>query len=421
MDFSNINFRPYKYKVDRLDLTIENYGEFKVEPRLVNSIKIEKDYDNYVFPYLELQIMIPNAVFRAMQKSNIECHAYLNIKGGYGSADYADGESDDNIVWKDYINQTLYMLSDSSSTDPLESTYDEIEKENGVYGENSVSDMCTTYILLYNEEYLFGARKTINAVLNNCDLMDAATFICQKCGLKKILASPAFNNKKYTQLILPPLTAVENLDYICNNYALHQCGTVIFFDWNRGYIIDKNSVCTAWTPNESKEIYITSYNMNSTRTSFVGGCAYTDGVSVINLRTGSINFSVPSVVNDQSIGTNIVMIDSKSGSINKRNSNAKISSASNGGTSTVLVTNSGEDTSKAVAQTLREASREASVNMEAVDLDMLLPNKEFNISMDDASLSQYMGKYRCTKFIALLTRDGDTMSNSVQATFKGYE
>ncbi len=419
MDFSSLDYRPYKYRVNKLTLNIGGFGSYDVDAQFVTSIRIEKDYDNYVFPYLEIGIQIPNNVFRAMHKNNIECRALFAMDGGFGSSDYGDANSDNNIAWENWFSQEFYVMSDDSTSDVTENINEASEKENGSYNSPSISDMCSTFISLYNESYLFNLRKTVDAPLNSIKVIDAEAYLLKKAGVSRVLCSPPFNNTKYTQLIIPPKTIIENLDYMANNYAMHQCGTVVFFDWDRGYLIDKNSKCTAWEPNECKTVYISSYNMGNVAESYKGGCYRDTASCVINIQAGSANFSTPSVVNDQTYGSNIVMIDSKSGNISSTQS--KATASKNGGTTSVYVSNSGENTSKAIAQTLREASKQATISFEGVDLEMLRPNKEFTMAMDSSELNQYAGNYRCAKYICIMASNGTLFTPNIQATFLGYD
>ena len=69
-----------KYKIDQFILYIEDYGEFEVESQYIGSVIIEKDYDNYKFPFFEVFLSVPNKVFRAMRKKNIQISAYVRMK-----------------------------------------------------------------------------------------------------------------------------------------------------------------------------------------------------------------------------------------------------------------------------------------------------------------------------------------------------
>ena len=61
-----------KYKIDKFTLTIEGYGDFDVKPIYISSIVMEKDYDDFSFPFFELTITIPNKIYRAMKKKNVK-------------------------------------------------------------------------------------------------------------------------------------------------------------------------------------------------------------------------------------------------------------------------------------------------------------------------------------------------------------
>lgn len=427
MDFTSIKFRPYKYKVEKMTLKIPGYGDYEVDPKYVTRIIIDKDYDNYIYPYFEVSMTVPNKVYRAANKENIDIRAYIHIVGGFSDIanieeDYSpDNEynEEDYIHWTDEIvNANMYCFTDESTVDLSESIDKEAEENDDTGGEMGITNNSVLTVSLYNEDYLFKLKETVNTVLNGVTTTEGMAYILNKVGVDHILCSPATNEQTYDELLLPPNSAAENLDYLANNYAMHECGTLVFFDFSRGYILNKDSECTAYETNESTTTYITSVTRNDQSVFAKSGSAFIDNCGVVNLTAGTYQFSTPSVVNDQKYGSNVVTVDSRTGEVNQLDSTA--TTGENGGSSQVYTVESGEDASVATAATLKQASMQGILNLSDTNFNFFYPNKEIVVTIDNTSLSKYNGSYRVSKMSAKLAACGGIMCSSVAITILGY-
>ena len=81
------------------------------------SITIEKDYDNYYFPFFQVEVGIPNYLFRAMKKDNLNIKAHIQFQGGK-FPDIVPNES--GVNFNDYINGTFLVFLEDMSPEPLE-------------------------------------------------------------------------------------------------------------------------------------------------------------------------------------------------------------------------------------------------------------------------------------------------------------
>ena len=99
MDFTSIKFRPYKYKIESFILTIPGLGDYNVDPKYITKVVIEKNYDRYIYPYFEVTMNVPNNVYRAAQKENIDIRAYIHMVGGF---------SDIAMIIDDYSPDEVY-------------------------------------------------------------------------------------------------------------------------------------------------------------------------------------------------------------------------------------------------------------------------------------------------------------------------
>ena len=427
MDFTSIKFRPYKYKIESFILTIPGLGDYNVDPKYITKVVIEKNYDRYIYPYFEVTMNVPNNVYRAAQKENIDIRAYIHMVGGFSDIamildDYSPDEvynEEDYINWTDeIINSKMYCFSDMSTVDVTEENDKKAEEETDASSEMSVSNNATLTVSLYNEDYLFKLKETVNTVLNGVTTTEAMAYILNKVGINKILCSPATNEQTYSELLLPPNSAAENMDYLANNYAMHECGTLVFFDFQRGYILNKDAICTAYETNEPKKTYITSVSREDESIFAKSGSSFIDNCGVVNLTAGSYQFSTPSVVNDQKYGSNIVSVDSRTGDVSQIESTA--STSENGGSTQVYTVESGEDSSVATASALKEASMQGNISMANTNFTFFNPNREIEIVMDNSNLNKYNGLYRVSSMSTTMVANAGVFSSSTSIVLLGY-
>ena len=422
MDLSSIDLRPCKYRLKSCIFKIEGRSDFELNPNYLSEIFIEKDFDNMAYPYFEITVTLPPSTYRDMRKKNSEIRCYVELQKAYTDLQLNAASSSENLSFDTILQDTFYVFLVDNTPD-LQSNFTEtyetaagIEKD-----EYGAGDYITTRMLLYNEEFFFRGRTIVNAVLQDATLLDGVIFSINKANLRNMLVSPPDNITKYNQLILPPLSATEQLMRLTADYAMYEVGATVFFDFDRGYVLDNYNACTVWEPNEIKQVYIISKEKSDDSTALNTG-SYEDPSRkfyVVNIEAGRASFSNGSLLADQAQGTNVISVDTQSGDVRNINSNAK--TAGLGNTSQIVVSNTGEDTSSALAYTLKNSSRIAKINLSNIDIEIFKPNKEYIFSFDTADFEEYMGSYHIMKFTADLQKDGDLFVCSATAEFKGYD
>lgn len=422
MDINSIDLRPCKYRLKSCIFKIQGRSDYQMDPNYVTEIYIAKDYDNMAYPYFELTITIPPSTYRDMRRKNSELRCYLELQHAYVANELNSGQSTDSLVFDTNIQDTFYVFLADNTPDMQASFTDSYESAAGLEHDNyGIGDAVTTRIILYNEEYLFRGRTIVNAVLQDATLLDAVCYTLNKSKLRNILVSPPDNVTEYEQLILPPISASEQLLRLTADYAMYEVGSTVFFDFDRGYILDNYNACTVWEQNEIKQVYILSKQATDGSSTMKTGC-YEDPSRkfyVVNIEAGRATFSNGSLIADQTSGTNIMTVDTKTGDLHQTNSNAK--TAELGNTAQILVSNTGEDTTNAMAYKLKNTSRIAKINLTNINIDIFKPNKEYIFSFDSADFEEYMGSYHITSFQADLQKDGDLFLCSATANFKGYD
>lgn len=422
MDIDSLNLRPCKYRVKQCIFKIQGRSNYELDPSYITEIYIDKDFDNLAYPYFELTLSLPPSTYRDMRRKNSELRCFLELQYAYTENTMNGEQSSSQLMFETILQDTFYIFLADNTPDMQSSftkTYeDSVNLQHDNFG---IGDMVTTRIILYNEEYLFRGRTIVNTVLQNATLLDGVTYTITKAKLRNVLISPPDNNTVYEQLILPPISASEQLLRLTSDYAMYTVGSSVFFDFDRIYILDNYNACTAWEPNEIRQVYILSKEVTDETTPMKTG-TYEDPSRkfyVLNVEAGRASFSSGSLIADQTSGTDVISVDTRTGQISSAESNAK--TANLGTTSQVLVSNTGEDTSMAMAYSLKNTSRIAKVNFSNINIDVFKPNKEFIFSFDSAEFEEYMGTYHLTSFMANLKREGDLFLCSASAEFKGYD
>lgn len=417
-------FKACVYRVNKFTLDVNGSSE-EVDPQYVSEIVIEKPYDTMFLPYFELTITIPNAVFRHMKEENIEVRAYIDLQKAYdeismnGEGQEDSSEDHSGLGWESAIEGNFYVFSDEASvaTNVKEiEEYEEKEADN----QSDLSNMTTTRVALYNEEFLFNAKNTVNGVLQDTTPIDAVIWICNQASLSNILCSPPTVEQTYEQIIIPPYSAVKAISWVTNNYNTNDCGTLVFFDTDRGYILNKNAKCTAWVGGDARRTIVESVNNESDSYGSCCGC-FKDGEEYhVNLEENAMHFSTPSVVATQTVGSNMMVVNSATG---------EKSTYETGATTTVMGENTkvysnadGTSNGDALAMSIKEASKQAECEFTAVDLDAFKPNMEISMSFTDAELSDKGGSYRVSEVKCVMSKNADILVPVVKVTLLGgYE
>lgn len=416
MDLKNINLYNYKYKIEKFLINAPTLSEpYEVKDSFIGNFEIEKNFDTHILPYFEFTINIPNGVMRSLLKANNNVNVNLIIKYvKYGNEKYRI--ENNSPRYTGFLNGVFKMFIDDQDPSLNEQHEKEYEKFIGL-NETTMDPQNSTMmkVVLYNEIYLNGTKAIVNDIVSNASLLDVITYVLGKSKMKNILISPPNNNKIPSQFIIEPMTVMEQLHYLSGEYALHKNGTLIFFDIDRGYIIDKSPKCTAYQLNEYKKTYLISMNKgNNSTNSAKTGCARFDKekCNICIVSSKSIQSTSNYDFNKQIHGNNLIYIDSSTG-------NTSVINTDGGNIDGIVYSKKGENGASALQNKLKESKKNVSIILENTDLNFFTPNKEFIISTDVVS-SNINGSYRISKLNALFKKDGKEYTSVLTCEFKGF-
>ena len=404
MNLENVKLSLTKYKFKSLQLTIGDKTKHEVPNELIFKMTIVEDYDAYYFPYFQLDIAVPNDIYRKMTKNNQKIKATFQLMKGKFT-DALAMPTDTSNSFKNALKGSFYVFMDEATPDLTESEQELVEQS-----ENSYGELTTIRLLLYRYDYYKKYDLVVNTCLEDVTLAEALTYLLTKCGIDDVLLSPPNNYDKYKQFILTPIPASEQIDRICNTYAIHKKGTLVFFGLDALYLIDKQPKCTAYRTNEYKITYIVM-SSQSQASKQAGGC-YADSSKKYNV----VNVMNLSVKNDneytsKTVGTDVVSVNS-SGKITKTSKKTSTKTK-------VVVQEDGNATTSALKQSIKESSRVLTVNFADIDFTMMTPNKQFVMTFDKSTYKKYNGKYRLSRITHVFTKEGSYFTVSTNGEFKG--
>ena len=418
-EVKDLDLKICKYKFKKFILYIGS-EEFEVESKFISELAIEKEFEGYIHPYIYTIFSVPNRIYRKMRENANKLKVHLTIKTGkFRQDDIADFT--EKPPEEDFINQNFKLVIAESSpilnTEFQEAIEEQLELENDTGNPQHTTNLVA---LLYNDDNLKACQVMCNKIVTQCTLTDALTKELQEAGFKNVLLSPATNETMYSEFMMLPTRADESIYHICNDYGIHNEGTMIFFDYDINYLIRKNGLCTAWRPREIKKTYVI-FNPNVLNGRITQGCYRDDEEKVNYVTMQHCKMVEASAFINENYATNFISLDTKSGeSVNKISDTTTFPNRSK--TPNVLLkANSGNpNTSEAVKKWAESQKTNWNVVIDSIDLTMMTPNKEFQLVFISSKLSKYSGTYRIRALYASFKKsDGDWFTATVNAQFTG--
>lgn len=417
MDISEVKLGLTKYKFKTFQIKVPGMEPFDVDEQYISNLIIEKDYDNFYFPFFQIEVGLPNYLYRNMKKNNYEIRAFIDLQ----KAIFYEVEPVNTARgMTSYISSNFFVFMEDMSPDPLERQHEKNEKENESFNKGYMyGEMAVVKLLLYREDFLFNSKKTSNVVFSSATIPDAIAYVCNDTGLKDVLISPPNNYKSYKEFIVTPITAMEQLERLCNEYGLHTNGSTIFYDFKFLYILNKAAKCKAMLPQEIMVTYLVSL-MESGPESVQGKGCYTkpNEYFLANIVPESIQIESQSGFNEQVYGNTFTTIDTATGTVSTVSSGATNTKSAPSKSTRTMVRDRADNSSGITKQTLLESSKVATLGFSYVDLDMFAANKEFVLTLEDIKFKPYNGKYRISRMMALFENEGLYWIPHVTAEFR---
>lgn len=413
--------RLWRYKVRELKF-ISDTETFNIPPERTISINIEENFEENLFPLFDIKITIEASRYYKIVKNKDSGKLYLRIDRYY---QYQNDKTQSSFY--PFIDDIFSIVMDKSPDDMLKSL-----KQQEAIGtftsqiKNDVNDLAHSedgilHLYLF-KPYIIGATKaSINAVLKDVSIVDSIGYILKVAGIDSVVMAKPDNTTKYPTLFIPPLSALKALTFVDSYYGIYKKGSIMYFGLKENYIIPYSGECQAFIPGELKNITImvpsavgdSSHGISS------GDLQRRDDTEyhylVANYKT--VVHSERSVSNNYLAGNNIRMIDSFTGDITLKKSNAK--SQGENLTRTQVVRTENPFISDIYVARSNTLSDVFTLDIGSINLNDLSPNKRYTLVFEDNELTikyrgNYIMSYEYTEFI----RDGDDFASNTHLVIK---
>lgn len=429
MNIEDVKMRPVKYKISKFNIIIPGYPEpVSMDDAHMGNFIIEKDYENFVFPYMEFRAMVTDQQYRDMMDNGEEIYVDLKLEWTYLEDFYEVEQTSAQRMQGTIFDTRFYAFIENKSPKLSDATAGEKNKKNmdqGIVTQYSYDNLKEVVLSLYRADHLYQADQVINDILKNVTLSDAVNFYFKKMGLKKLLMSPADNNQNYEEFLFPPVSAISGLFRILRTYQLHKNGSILFFDYDRIYLNNRKLGSTAWENNEIVKVYLISYPEATGDNGILKSGFYlntAEKYAAINITGNQISVTNDAMYEDVLSGGDITLVDSTTGDVTRAKADITVNSNSptkSGKTNQVLVLDTGHSKLDQVKADIEDSQKMMTLIVNETLISYLVPNKDYILSTDNSSYKELCGHYRITSMGATFTKESKLYTSMITLKFKG--
>lgn len=407
------NFRTnFKYKIEGLDILFSDGTIEKINSGMVTHLYIEKDFDNLIFPIINLSVVIPDITYDRINRENETVKFRVKVnKMIYNTAGtFLKYECLFNDIFICFLDKTVVVKDKDSYT----------TKKNVELTETQNDRSNNRQFYLFKEDVVT-CKKIHNLSVSSATLSDLVLYLYQATGINKLLMSKLDNQTSIKNLLLPTGNIVDCMRYLDELKGFYRKGLLMFFDIDTAYFIDNSSKCTAWRKNEVRVTHMHVSNQQDNDSELLGVYVDKDRKSShIFTNTNRIQINNPNLINDQLNGNNITVVNNKHNKIDKINE--KTTQVGKANKKILVAKEDNQYTIETMKYRMRENECVMNITFSGIDLDVLTPNKEFLITYEDTSLNvKYGGNYRLSKMAVTLRKDGEELVSAAECIFKKQE
>ena len=406
----------YRYSLDEFKI-VNGSKVITLEPMNIGDISITHDYENNMFPLFKVNLLLDGYTMDYIIKNKNDIKFKVNIRKFLYSDDGKRCSMFTNVI-NDVFS--IFLDTGESGFDKEEYTRRrKLDKEKGTVSNslNELTNMLELY--LFKDSYVNNSSTQINAILSSADVTTAITYILNKANIKNVLMSPAENKTVYKEFIIPAYSVSKNLSYIDQYYGLYSKGSIIYFGFDKLYILNCKSGCTAYQKDEYKEtvFLIPKKNGSDNKQSYSlekkGENKY-----YIHLNADTVSVHNTTIASNIIKGVNATVIDAENSSVVTTESNSIIK-----GTLT-FTNNILNDTLNKYVGTIYssrqyESSKSISISTTNCDINAFEPNKDVSFIFEDSTKNSiYKGHYRIANCTIHFVKDGSNYTMTTTATYK---
>ena len=402
-----------KYKVENFDIIFENGDIEEIEAGMVRHLYIERDYDNLYFPLINISVVMDDLIYHRIKQENDTVRFRVRIIRNIYNKD------NELTKYELFCNKTFRCFMDKENV-VKDNDLVEIkrEKDDAIHP-GYIANPREFYIFLDN---VIDCKKKLNLSVEKSDLTDLIIYLFNQRNVDKLLMSKLDNSTSVSNMIIPNGNLIENINFLNEVLGLYKKGMLLFFDIDNAYLIDKNSKCTSWRPNEVRITHIHVTN-NKENDSQLNG-QYTDKERKqchLFSHNKRIDMKNSNIINDQIHGNEVTLLNAKTNSVKQ----IKTSTTQIGNPNSNFV-NSKYSTNSYVPSTIQtrlyESETICTMSFLGIDVDVFAPNKEIIVTYEDPELhKKYSGSYRVIKLTSILKKDSKELVGEIQVVLAKQE
>lgn len=409
----------WQYRASCIELLLPGKEPIKIPNERLIEISIINDYEKAVFPVFRIRLILESSRYYNIIKAKSDVQFHLSIYKKYHYNDNSDLSL--NYSWIDDIFELILDDNDEDNLRKMKKEKAKSNYESIIENDENKLEMVDNQIdfFLFKTEIIKGLKKNVNKILRNATVTDGLCYIVGNANIKNLLMSPPKNTKQYENLVIPPMSGCKAISFIDTYYGIYETGSMIYFGLTRSYILKYGGGCTAYESQEIKNtsIIIPSQTSSHTVENGVLKKVKEDNTNYIVADNKSVSNRNDSITNDVLKGNDVAYVDSLTGDITQTSSGATSLSEN----SVKIEVNKTENSWLGETYTTQSSMNSIVIElrMNNIDIDLLEPNKRFNIIYEDTELTnKYSGEYVLSYVDHEMVKEGDYLAIGTRAIFK---
>ena len=257
----------------------------QIQPSDIVSIAIVHRYDTATYPIIRMRIYADMSLMELINTDPDNVYAGFNAVGGIYKT---DSDSNTTSLVAAVKTVSVYGKAYIENKNIPVSKMDQYKQ--GVRDSNdlNVDSKVPFEMFIYDERLMHAMRQKTQAVYRDVTIGTVCEDILKKAGLptNQIHIDPVQNQKRYSQILIPNLMAVEAFSFFDRQYGLYPHGGLLYYNTTENppimYLCDTD----AYASNSIYPIYVRTEKLNTEDSSiFRSGNMY-------KMQTNALNVSV---------------------------------------------------------------------------------------------------------------------------------
>lgn len=220
----------HKYKIE-LTSSNENISLDLSQNNSVKEINMLYNYFKSSYPIIVLNLALTEPELNSIRDNNLTF--FLRIYRLIDSAEETENGISDTITDKIIFESYLKPFDN-----PVITKYTKKDEDSETSEENEINQKFDYQVSTIMSEPLLYNDEIINEVFENATVTESVVSVLSKIYNEDFFMQESTNNKKYNNIIIPPMNLVPAIKYIHDYYSIYDYNLNIFFDNHKLFIFD---------------------------------------------------------------------------------------------------------------------------------------------------------------------------------------